>query len=58
MGFHPKSIPQRLKPVRPSRHASARLNRLRKNSEFGPVLKGHEFTRAEIARRIEAGFSP
>jgi hypothetical protein len=27
---------------------------LRKNSEFGPVLKGHEFTRAENARRINA----
>jgi hypothetical protein len=26
-----------------------RLYSLRKNSEFGPVLKGHEFTRANNA---------
>jgi hypothetical protein len=32
----------------------ARLYSLRKNSEFGPVLKGHEFTRADNARRINA----
>jgi hypothetical protein len=31
-----------------------RLHSLLKNSEFGAGLKGHEFTRAENARRINA----
>jgi hypothetical protein len=33
------------------------LYSLRKNSEFGPVLKGHEFTRADNARRINAALA-
>jgi hypothetical protein len=52
-----QSIPRGLKPKYYAALA-ARLNRLRKNSVFCAVLKGHDFGRAAKRLKINVGFSP
>ncbi len=41
-----------------ARSVRARLHRLRKNSQGRGFVSGHEFTRADKARQMSAGFSP